>query len=240
MALAARMLINRGYRSYAAVLADRCIAQGPQDVDDMVSLARALDDLGRSDHGDDILRSCEPEQLAATCLFEDDKRRMIRLFGDRVWREAHERHVAQSDRPDFEGFWEAREEVKNTGDPALVETLIEAGRRAEEIHDRIEAIDCLDTIGFRALARQLAMSVPMPETEPYWLGELLLRFGLKAEAIPCYLQSASEAPNQNESLVLGGLASLGEAEEIARYTSNSARNARADNAEMSSMDEQPA
>lgn len=217
LVLAAQVLIRRGHRSFGAMLADRCIALAPHLTADVLSLARVLDDLDRSAHGDDLLRNCDPAELATTHLWEPDKRRMRRLFGERRWLEVTTVSTALAERPDCEVYWNARDEVEAVGNPLLLAGLINAAKSDEYIHDRLEAINSLDEIGFRALARECLSLVPVPDTEPYWLGAQLLRFGRKEQARACFISAASELPQANESIILGGLADVHAIEELVRY-----------------------
>lgn len=217
LVLAAQVLIRRGHRPFGAMLADRCIALAPRLAADVLSLARVLDDLGRSAQGDDLLRDCDPAELATIHLWDSDKVRMQRLFGERRWLELTTVSTALAQRPDCETYWNAREEVEAVGNPMLLAGLMNAAKSDEHIHDRLEAINSLDEIGFRALARECILSVPKPDTEPYWLGAQLLRFGRKEQARACFISAASELPQANESIILGGLADLHETEELVRY-----------------------
>ncbi|NMN06477.1 MULTISPECIES: NACHT domain-containing protein [unclassified Novosphingobium] len=217
LVLAAQALIERGHRSFGAVLADRCIALAPHSAAEVLSLAHALDHLGRSAHGDDLLRDCDPAALAAAHLWDQDKARMRRLFGEQRWFEVTTVFTAMAGRPDCEVYWEARDEIEAAGNPVMLTRLINAAKSDEHIHDRLEAINSLDEIGFRALARQCLSSLTMPDTEPYWLGAQLLRFGRKEQARACFISAASELPQENQSIILGGLADLHETKELVRY-----------------------
>jgi len=188
---------------------DRCLASPPEGLKDRRSLAGLLHDLGRVDEAKILVEGMDPADLLEGLLFPTDKALAKTVVDNEIADDLVFEQVLKNDDP-LDQIWRAKEYVEEHGDHRALKLVSDAAKGAEgDPHHQLEAIDCLDQLGFRKISRTLFSAMPKKDIEPYWFGAQLLRFGKKLEAVPFYTESAYAEIEYNENLIWSGLADLG-------------------------------
>ena len=91
--------------------------------------------------------------------------------------------VLTNDDP-YDRLWRATEIVRKTGDRQLLR-LIRDRATDKDVHqeERLEAIGCLEQLGFRALSRDLLAGLDLQDLDPAQAANQLIWAGRKADAI---------------------------------------------------------
>lgn len=203
-----RELRLTGCRQEMSEWLDRCLLNPPKEPDDRRALAGLLHDLGRAIEAKTLAENLDASVFVEGFMFRTDKALAESVLGAEVANETTLAQIMSNDDP-FDQLWRAKEYVEEHGDRRALKLILDAANPNDDRQVQLEAIDCLDQLGFRKLSRELFAAMSREDIEPYWLGAQLLRFGKKAEAIPLYVEAGRSSIEYNENLIWGGLADLG-------------------------------
>ncbi len=188
---------------------DQCLSNPPEDPKDRRTLAGFLHDLGRTNEARILAESMDASELIKGSLFPIDEALVKSVLEDEVRDDIIFEQLLSNDDP-VDQVWRAREYVEEHGDLRALKLILNAAEGAgDDSYCQLDAIECLDQLGFRKISRVLFAAMPKVGIEPYWFGAQLLRFGRKAEAAPFYIESSRAGIEYNENLVWSGLADLG-------------------------------
>ncbi|WP_025734025.1 hypothetical protein [Carnimonas nigrificans] len=198
-----------GYSSEVGDWLDLCLANLPDEPDDRWELANLLHSCGRIDEAKALVENIDASILTTKGrIFPTDKALVESVLDEDDADETTFAQIMNSDDP-FEQLWCAKEYLEAHGDRRALKLISDAanGYNSDSLV-QLEAIDCLDALGFRELSRELFAGMPKRDIEPYWLGAQLLRFGKKAEAAPFYIEASRSNIKYNENMIRGRLADL--------------------------------
>ncbi len=110
---------------------------------------------------------------------------------------------------EIDRLMDARDRVIEKGSRGAL-AMIQSVAADDDAHptDRLEAVDILDQLGFRALSRTTFDAIDLNRAEPLWVAEQAARFGRKADALK-YFECALVVETTNLHLVHAGFADLG-------------------------------
>ncbi|THD81666.1 MAG: hypothetical protein E7812_02275 [Phenylobacterium sp.] len=180
---AARRLRNLGLEQRAERLFETDAEGSPQEDPEPLARARRLNDLGRLDEAESLLRSAAPEALFSGFLFDQDRELLRSTLGDDFVESRMREKVLANDDP-YDQLWRATEIVERTGDRDLLKLLHD--RAADENADpdeRLEAIGGLEQLGFRVLSRDLLAGLDLQGLDPARAANQLICAGRKADAV---------------------------------------------------------
>lgn len=98
--------------------------------------------------------------------------------------ESRRREKVLSNDDPFEQLWRATDIVRETGDRELLRLIY--SRATDEFaysDERLEAIGCLEQLGFRKLSRDLLASLDLEQLDPARAANQLIWSGRKADAV---------------------------------------------------------
>lgn len=197
-----------GCHSYMNAWLDQCLSCPPEDPKDRRTLAGLLHDLGRTNEAKTLVESMDASELLKRLLFPIDEALVKSVLEDEVRDGITFEQLLSNDDP-VDQVWRAMEYVGEHGDPRALKLILNAAKGAgDDSYCQLDAIECLDQLGFRKVSRALFAAMPKNGVESYWLGAQLLRFGRKSEATQFYIESSRAEIEYNESLVWSGLADL--------------------------------
>ncbi|MDB5439014.1 MAG: hypothetical protein JWM33_1441 [Caulobacteraceae bacterium] len=203
----ARRLRSLGLEREAKLFLKADAGDEPDDSADPLGRARLLDDLGRRPEAEAFLRSADPDALFSGFLFERDQELLQSALGDDFVESRRREKVLSNDDP-FEQLWRAADIVGETGDRVLVRLLgSRAMDRVADPDERLEAIGCLEQLGFRKLSRDLLASLDLGELDPARAASQLISSGRKADAVT--MLSQSHARCDDEDYLLKVMSELG-------------------------------
>ena len=213
----AQELARAGHDREMGIWLDQCIASPPEEAKDRRTFASILYGLGRTEEARNLVKHMNPSDLVDGFMFRADKALVESVMDDDIADDATLQRIISNDDP-FDQIFPARDYVEEHGDPRAMALLLEAASGATgEPHCQLDAIDALNELGFRNLAREMFAAMPKAEIEPYWFGAQLLRFGRKSEAKSFYAEAARTHVEYNESLIETGLADLELIEELEQF-----------------------
>ena len=219
----AQELARAGHHGEMGIWLERCIANPPEAPKDRRVVASILRDLGRFDDARDLVRHMDPSALVDGFMFPAERALVESVVDVDIADDAILEQIINNDDP-FDQIWRAKEYVEEQGDPRAMELILDAAAGATgEPHCQLDAIDALNELGFRGLAREMFTNMPKTDIEPYWFGAQMLRFGRKLEAKSFYIEAAHNHVEYNERLVETGLADLYLTDEIDRFRANCRR-----------------
>lgn len=214
MSLKDRIAIVRALRYASCSLEtnewlDLCVANPPEGSEDRRELASLLHASGRVAEAKGLIEGMDASVLVNGSIFPLEKDLIDSVLDEDRVAETKFSQMMSNDDP-IEQLWCAKEYAEERGDRKVLKLIFDAANGSgDDPSAQLEAIDCLDQLGFRDLSRQLFAAMPGHDIEPYWLGAQLLKFGRKAEAVPFYVKAARSNIEYNEGLIWGGLADLG-------------------------------
>jgi hypothetical protein len=107
-------------------------------------------------------------------------------------------------------LFDARDLVSKYGDKEALQLILVTARDADaDPHDRLQAIEVLEELDYRDLPRQLLSEIITDsELDDYWVGDLLLRFGDKAQALERFRRAIKSCPSEYRDQIARRLADL--------------------------------
>jgi tetratricopeptide (TPR) repeat protein len=104
----------------------------------------------------------------------------------------------------------ARDLVSKFGDKRALRIIFDTSTNPDaDVGNRLEAIEVLDELGYRALSRSLIHQVmDAPDVDDWWIGDQLLRFGNKVEALERFKRSIKTCPKNYRDQIARRLAEL--------------------------------
>ncbi|WP_251878914.1 hypothetical protein [Achromobacter sp. Marseille-Q4954] len=187
---------------------NQCLSCQPERPEDRRTLAGLLHDLGREDEAKTLVEGLDASELVSGFLFQTDRNLVKSVLEDEVRDQLIFDQVFSNDDP-VDQVWRAADYVEEHGDLRAIKLILNSAEGGkDDSHLQLDAIACLDRLGFRKISRVLLDAMPKNGIEPYWFGAQLLRFGRKSEAAPFYVESSRAKIEYNESLVWSGLADL--------------------------------
>ncbi|TBX98426.1 NACHT domain-containing protein [Rhizobium laguerreae] len=187
---------------------DICLSHPPKELDDRGELANLLYSCGRLAEARALAENMHISVLMKSVMFPTNKGLIEDMLDEDSAAEMTFAQIMSNDDP-FDQLWRAQECVEEHGDRRALKLIFDAANGYnDDAQVQLEAVDCLDQLGFHKLSRQLFAAIPKSDVEQHWLGAQLLRFGKKAEAMPFYIEAARSNFEYNENVIWGGLADL--------------------------------
>lgn len=179
-----------------------------------VTLAEILERLSYGPEASKLIRDLAPQALADAFLYSPERGHASSVLGEEVFAAMKDEAVSRSDDVMLQ-VQEASKRVSDEGDSAALAFLIELASKSEdETSSPLDAIERLDELGFRKLARDLFDQCDKDAADPFWVANVCDRFGRFDEALKFYRRANEETEPANEHLIAQGLADHGAADEI--------------------------
>ena len=162
------------------------------------------------------IRELEPiwavakDATKAVSVRAEEERMIADLQGEERLEEALTKRAFDGMEEPSDNLLEMRELVSNFGDKRALQIIISAGSDLNaDTNGRLDAIEALDELGYRALSRSLMDEVKdRSDADDWWVGDLLLRFGRKADALKYFERSIVTCPESHRDQIARSLAEL--------------------------------
>lgn len=205
---AAISLSRGGYDMLSLQLLETCLTIPSLRASDRLHIAVHLKDLGRRADALQLVYGIDLDALQDAFLLDGDMKLLSDAFGSKRIDEFRETRMAATDN-EIDRLMDARDRVIEKGSRGAL-AMIQSVAADDDAHpaDRLEAVDILDQLGFRALSRTTFDAIDLNRAEPLWVAEQAARFGRKADALK-YFECALVVETTNLHLVHAGFADLG-------------------------------
>lgn len=107
-------------------------------------------------------------------------------------------------------LFDARDMVLEYGDRQALKLIFDTGYDEKlDPNDRLQAIEVMEELGYRDIPLGLLHGIlAYPQIDDYWAGDLLVRFGNKAEALEYFRKAITSCPRGYRDQIARGLADL--------------------------------
>lgn len=205
---AAVRLLRHGFEAQALQLAETCLTRPDLAPIDRLRIAGLLDKLGRKYDSLRLIGELHLDSLHDASLHGTEYKLLEEAFGAQRLRDFRETRSAASEN-EIDRLLEARAQIDDRGSRSAMATVLELATNSNtHPADRLEAVDVLDGLGFRALGRSIFDELDFTQCEPLWVAMQAARFGQKELARDYFLR-AVKVETLNPQLVRTGLADLG-------------------------------
>jgi tetratricopeptide (TPR) repeat protein len=203
----------------AKKLIRECLDNPPRAPKDRYRLGKLLHSVGLVSEAKRLVAGLDLLSLVERYVLDNEEEAFLRCVLGQEFTGKLTKQRLEDDDP-FNQLWNAKENVADYGDQQSLNLILHAAHGTDgDAALQLEAIDCLNELGFRQLAREMFSAMRTTDIEPCWLAAQLVRFGNKAEAASLYVAAAQGDIDCNEHLIRGGLADLGLVMELMEFRS---------------------